>query len=148
MKKSKLRKTISHFFLLVYFTIQAIAFDGLVLCQGNDGHVAIEFANGGHCTDLPVENPESHKHSSSSEHSVIQCELNHCGDCEDIPLTFVSAKEGLHKSITPLKPSVKQAVPPFFAIYNQQKQFATAPLQRLSPFNSFPSILRTTVLLI
>lgn len=148
MKNSKLKKSLSFLILLVYLTTLPIAFGGVVLCQGSDGHVRIEFANGGHCAELPLENSDGHNHSSNSESSVIQCELSQCGDCEDIPLALVASNEGLPKSITLLKLSPQLLPPPFFAIYNQQKPFLTASLSRMVPFNNFPSILRTTVLLI
>jgi hypothetical protein len=148
MKNSKIKKILSSFILLAYFTTQTIAIGGMVLCEGSDGHSAIEFANGGDCAELPFSESNGHKHSDDSGQSVIQCELSHCGDCEDIPLSFVAGNERLQKSITLLNPSAQRAPPPFFAIHNQQSQFVAVSLPRRTPFNNFPSLLRTTVLLI
>lgn len=149
MKKSNLKMTVRFFIFLLYFTTQTIAFGGVVLCQGSDGHIHIEFANGGHCTELPLGDSDGHKHSHSSEHSILPCELSPCGDCEDIPLVFLSNNEALKKSTTPGKASAQRTFPPFFANHNKQKPFAPALLPRISPDNNFPCILqKTTVLLI
>ena len=148
MKKSKFKKILSFLVLAGYLATQTIAFGGIVLCQGSDGHVAIEFADGGHCSESPIKHPDPHTHFGNSDQSILQCELSHCGDCEDIPLAFVSNYEGLPKSLTPLKSSIKQAPPPFFAISDRHRQFDTGLLPQMSIFNTFPSILRNTVLLI
>ena len=148
MKTSKIKLCLSSSVLLAYFITQTIAFGGMVLCQGNDGHAAIEFANGGECAELPLWNSDDHKHSNISGHDTIQSELSHCGDCVDIPLSFDSSNERLQKSITPLKSSAQRAPPPLFAVHNPQSQFVVARLQRRTPFNNIPSFLRTTVLLI
>ena len=147
MKNSKLKNTINSFLLLTYFTTLAVTFGNVVLCQGNDGHVAIEFANGGHCTELPNEISDSHEHSRSADQSLIACELSHCGDCEDMPLVF-SSNDGFRKSITLSKFSAQRPSTCWFTIYSQQKSLTTASLPRTSLFSNFPFILSNIILLI
>ena len=148
MKNSIIKKVLSSFVLLVYFFTQTIAIGGVVLCQSDAGHTAIEFAHGGECAESPFGNFDDHDHADISDHSVIQCELSHCGDCVDIPLSFDSSNERLQKSITLLKPFAQRAPPPFLAVHYQQESFVAVSLPRISAFNTFPSFLRTTVLLI
>ena len=148
MKNSKFKKTISFLVLVVYFFTLPIAFGGIVLCQGHDGHVAIEFVTGGHCNDFPLGKSDNHEHFNSSEHSETHCELGHCGDCEDIPLAFVSSTQAIQKSIAPLKHSAPGKPPAFLALHIQQKQSAAGFLARNSPLNNYPYFLYTIILLI
>ena len=155
MKISKLHKSISIFVLLVYSLTQAIAFDGLVLCQGEDGYIAaIEFIDDGCCAgeESTPEHSDSHKNPCDNpQYSITKSQSSYCGDCEDcedVVLVFVSGTEGLKKLIVPSKPSAQRTLPPFLDILNQKVPFSSSlpPPQFFS--NNFPSFLRTTVLLV
>ena len=148
MKNSKLHKSISIFVLLVYSLTQAIAFDGLVLCQGENGYTAaIEFVNDGCCAgeESTLGHSDSHKnHADSAQYSIANCQSSYCddcGDCEDVVLVFVSGTEGLQKPIVPPKPSKQRTLPSFLTILNQDVQFSSMslPPQLFSNnFSAFP----------
>ena len=155
MKNSKLHQSISIFVLLAYSATQAIAFDGLVVCQSDDGYTAaIEIVNEGCCAqeESTLGYADNHKHHpDNAQYSIAKCQSSYCddcGDCEDVVLVFFSGTEGLQKLIVPPKPSAQRTLPPFFTILNHQMQFSsTSPPPQLFS-NNFPSFLRTTVLLV
>jgi len=69
------------FYLLGWFALGAFVSNGfanvLVLCQGDDGHLEIEFAKGGNCFSCVTD--DSHE-----EDPEIELQENHCGQCEDV----------------------------------------------------------------
>ena len=68
---------------LSWFTLSALVSNGLanvlVLCQGDDGHLEIEYAKGGDCFSC-VED-DGHEIEGA-----IELQDNHCGECEDYAL--------------------------------------------------------------
>lgn len=58
--------------------------NGMVVCYGADGHIAIEMGEND-CNDTPqqVDNSQEHSHQLAEKH---------CGDCTDIPLILQSSE--------------------------------------------------------
>ena len=155
MKSSKLRKSISLFLLLVYSITQAIAFDGLVLCQSSNGYsAAIEFVNEGCCAEeeFTFGHSDSHKHHSDNvQYSIAQCQSSYCddcGDCEDVVLVFVSSTQGLQKLIVHPRSLAHRSLPPFLSMLHQPAQFSSKSPPPQLFFNNFHSFLRTIVFLV
>jgi len=52
---------------------------GLVLCQGEDGHLEIEIAQAGKCSDCLVRDD----HGNATGKLLAPADADHCGDCVD-----------------------------------------------------------------
>lgn len=52
---------------------------GLVLCRGEDGHLEIELAQAGRCTDCLVRD----EHDNATERASAATDVAHCGGCVD-----------------------------------------------------------------
>jgi hypothetical protein len=63
--------------------------DGIVLCFGGDGHVAIEIVGPEGCTEVG----ETSDHPASA--LAIPVSLSHCGPCVDVALSASSATEAV-----------------------------------------------------
>jgi hypothetical protein len=61
--------------------------NGLVLCFGQGGHIAIELAH-----DDTHRSPDDHRDDQSGEHHPILTH-DHCHSCLDIPLTVAKANQ-------------------------------------------------------
>lgn len=87
----KIRKNtfiITLFCLFVYSAVIPMQLSNYVLCIGEDGHVEVEFAINGSCTDIP-----SHDEDHDGVHS--ESDDDHCGDCVDLPI-FASLNSELY----------------------------------------------------
>lgn len=72
-----------------------------VVCMGDDGHVSVEDAIGGFCSDSP--NAAS---QTPPEARVNDGDSSHCGPCKDLPISTQSnlinpARESFIKTIAP-----------------------------------------------
>ena len=73
--------------LFVYSAVIPMQLSNYVLCIGEDGHVEVEFAINGYCTDIPTHDDHCGEHAGSNN--------NHCGDCIDLPI-FASINTELY----------------------------------------------------
>ena len=74
--------------LFVYSAVMPMQLSNFVLCIGEDGHVELEFAINGSCTDIP-----SHDEDHDRVHS--ESDDDHCGKCVDLPI-FASLNSELY----------------------------------------------------
>ena len=93
-----MKKAISAILCGFYLAVSVGTGSALVLCLGDDGHIAIEYSNGGSCADSSheISEAENCELSSSSPHC-------HCGPCVDIPLNFelLESRPSSLESLTP-----------------------------------------------
>ena len=138
--------TILLIWMLIYLSIVPMQLSNYVLCIGADGHVELEIAADGRCTDT---------HTFDREHTEIKItgtvpEEDHCGSCIDLAI-FVPLNT--QQYLVPTKNvSTHSTVSLFTLVAHQKSNSMILPLidpQDFSPLIS-PTLvsLRTTTLLI
>lgn len=132
--------------LLTYCGIGLIGPQGLVLCLGQDGHVAVEAAPMGiYCGVAYDESEVGEKTHLTGD---IQVHESHCGSCDDTALAFDSVRvESSRDLVDPIANSAFVVAP---SLYHTPETFSTK-VNRSSRKDSiavFPLFLRTTILLI
>jgi len=119
---------------------------GLVLCLGQDGHVAVEAASMGAYCGVVYDQPEVGRDHSASE---IRVDENHCGSCSDSVLILDAIRTESNRDLVYSVPISNPVIIPGM----DHLVFDTFPTQarRVSIQDSttaFPSFLRSTILLI
>ena len=127
--------------LLAYCGLALLGPQGLVLCQGQDGHVAVEAAPlGAYCGDFSF--------SPISERPAIDAALHvdHCGFCRDTALALdVVRVEPKRNLVDPVSWPMPAVMP---SLRNKADLCSKVSLMTRDHLAIFPSFLRSTVLLI
>jgi hypothetical protein len=118
---------------------------GLVLCIGEDGHIAFEFARNSRCTTPIV--PAS---TLSQQITPWTLQPDHCGPCVDVPLlTSEDDQQFIAPSPQFLTPNI-----PMLALATPLVAMTVVPAAPTSAWSFFPTVspmltvLRTVVLLL
>lgn len=130
---------------LIFCLLMPMSAVGLVLCIGEDGHIAFEFARNSRCTT-----PIAPTAPLSQQITPWTSPSDHCGPCVDVPL--LTSEDG-RQFIAPFPPLLTLDVPalalsmPLVAI----PVISVAPTSAWSSFltvSSMLTTLRTVVLLL
>lgn len=130
---------------MVYSAVVPMQLSSFVLCIGQDGHIELEFAINGECTDIPTHDEED---DHCGNHSRF--DGDHCGDCIDLPI-FASANSELYiisdnknpqRDDTQFSQSTVIHQSSFYSILSVLTNFDNPPLD-----DTTLSLLRTVVLL-
>ena len=102
--KYKRRKTFFiHLTLLAYLVAGVVDLNEVVLCFGNDGHVAIERATlGGRCESAPAQPASPLTLTTADDASAC-----HCGPCVDVALASIDAPPTRVLSLQDVTPQFK-----------------------------------------
>lgn len=75
--------------LFLYLLIAQLPLNGVVLCIGNDGHVALEEASAGNkCKDIFINDISDKNREGRIDNIDIKKDvLNHCGVCKDLVIS-------------------------------------------------------------
>jgi hypothetical protein len=131
------------FLILCLLTPMSAA--GLVLCIGEDGHIAFEFARNSRCT-IPIVPASTLSHQITPWTSPP----DHCGPCVDVPLL---TSEDDQQFIAPSPPLLASDVP-VLALAMPLVAMPVVPAAPMSAWSSFLTVspmltaLRTVVLLL
>lgn len=106
--------TIFLIWMFIYLSIVPMQLSNYVLCIGADGHVELEIAADGRCTDT---------HTSDREHAEVKIignppEEDHCGSCIDLAI-FVPLNT--QRYLVPTKNVSTHSTVPSFALATHQK---------------------------
>ena len=130
---------------LVFCLLMPMSAAGLVLCIGEDGHIAFEFARNSRCTT-----PIAPTSTLSQQITPWPSPPDHCGPCVDVPLL---TSEDDQQFIAPSPPLLTPDVP-VLALAMPLVAMPVAPAAPTSAWSSFPTVspmltaLRTVVLLL
>ena len=81
--------------LLVCVLMAPVAAMDVVLCIGADGHVTLEAASNGRCSDAAVPTSAARRPQTT----VTRASADHCGPCLDVPLSTDATKEQLSSAL-------------------------------------------------
>ena len=130
---------------LILCLLMPMSAAGLVLCIGEDGHIAFEFARDSRCTTPLVPAP-----TLSQQITPWTSPPDHCGPCVDVPLlTSEDDQQFIAPSSQFLTPDV-----PVLALAISLVAMPVVPAAPTSAWSSFPTAspmltaLRTVVLLL
>jgi hypothetical protein len=130
---------------LVFCLLMPMSAVGLVLCVGEDGHIAFEFARNSRCTTPIVL-------ASTLSQQITPWTLppDHCGRCVDVPLlTSEDDQQFIAPSPQFLTPNI-----PMLALATPLVAMTVVPAAPTSAWSFFPTVspmltvLRTVVLLL
>ena len=130
---------------LVFCLLMPMSAAGLVLCIGEDGHIAFEFARDRRCTT-----PLAPTSTLSYQITPWTSPPDHCGPCVDVPLL---TSEDDQQFIAPSPPLLTPDVP-VLALAMPLVAMPVVPAAPTSAWSSCPTVspmltaLRTVVLLL
>ena len=130
---------------LIFCLLTPMSAAGLVLCIGEDGHIAFEFARNSRCT-IPIVPVSTLSHQITPWTSPP----DHCGPCVDVPLL---TSEDDQQFIAPSPPLLASDVP-VLALTMSLVILPAVPVVPTSTWSLFPAVspmlmaLRTVVLLL
>jgi hypothetical protein len=130
---------------LVFCLLMPMSVVGLVLCIGEDGHIAFEFARNSRCT-TPIAPTSTLSHQITPWTSPP----DHCGPCIDVPLL---TSEGDPQFVAPFPPLLTPDVP-VLALSMPLVTMLVVPAAPTCAWASFPTVspmlteIRTVVLLL
>lgn len=116
---------------------------GLVLCQGEDGHIALEAAESGCCTKVSTGDPVQSRVAFAGNEPPSQ---DHCGDCLDIPLSVGLAT--IPKDRCSASPAAPIPAASAITASNTPELSGFQPLQGPSTLLGYPPDLCSIILLI
>ena len=124
--------------------------EGLILCCGDDGHVALEASVVGTCCNS-VLSMDSQKVSSSVLSLKDHCSISPCGLCVDILLSsgqkaLYSSQDRNKRPAAAAKILYKTSVA--YSLAARNTTLCDSPAATPSPFDNSPALLSCTVLLI
>jgi len=116
----------------------------LVLCRGENGHIAIEAAASGCCVELSISDLVAGDRLTSTGNEAPP--RDHCGECLDIPIsTGLATIPKDRGSVGPAAPTPACGA----GVVSQQPEFSGfQPLPRPSVLPGYPPPLRSIILLI
>jgi hypothetical protein len=130
---------------LVLCLLMPVSAVGLVLCVGEDGHIAFEFARNSRCA-TPIAPTSTLSYQITPWTSLP----DHCGPCVDVPLL---TSEDDQQFIVPSPPLLAPDVP-VLALAMPLVAMPVVPAAPMSAWSSYPTVspilttLRTVVLLL
>lgn len=133
--------------LLTYCSIGLVGPQGLVLCFGHDGHVAVEAAPmGAYCGEVL-----DHPGTDEQDHLAYENQVDdsHCGSCSDTALILDAVRVESNRDIIHQEVNLPLVVVP--GLDHPTLDAFSTEVRRAFPQGSVsvvPSFLRTTILLI
>ncbi len=144
-KSIKKRWSTVSLLLLAYCSFGLMGPEGLVLCLGQDGHVAVEAAPSGIYCGFVADTSEVGEQLRLAD---MQTPESHCGVCRDTALLLDSVRVGSKRDLVYPMANLAFVVMPSFYLVSDSFSTKINRLFCKDSFAAVPSFLRTTILLI